>query len=106
MELFFRQAGPFNIIVRVKTAVDAVIFTVIGKINGREQGDGIAEVLPCNGFGFLCHFFQEGKGRRREKGHKVVRRKIILLQGRPYVTVRIIFVVKSIAVKEHVIEHV
>ena len=40
------EAGPPDLVVDVETAVDAVILTVVGCVDGCEHADGVAEMLP------------------------------------------------------------
>ena len=59
------QTGPFYFVVRVESAVDAVIVAVVGKINRRHDGNVVAEVAARDQMGFLSHFFEERGSCRR-----------------------------------------
>lgn len=65
VQFVVRQAGALDLIMRIETAVNAVIFAIIGEIDRREEIDGIAEVAACDGPGFAGHFLQMGQRRFR-----------------------------------------
>ena len=64
IDLFRIQHSPLDFVVAVKSAVDAVILAVIGYIQRREDIYGISEMPAGLDLGFLCHLFQEWRGRR------------------------------------------
>ena len=59
MDALIIQLGSLDLIMTVKSAVDAEVLAVIGDINRRKHADGITKMLSRLFLGFFCHFFQE-----------------------------------------------
>ena len=62
-----------DFVVTVKTAVNAVIFTIIGNVDRCEHVDAVAKMLFCLNLSCLCNFFQKRKCGRREQRLKILR---------------------------------
>ena len=67
-------------ILAVESAVDALVFAIVGDVQRCENQHVVAEVLLPFCLGTLCHLFQKRLGCRREQRRKVLERQILLAQ--------------------------
>ena len=72
------QLGTTNLVMTVETAVNAVIFAVIGDIQRREHLHRVAEMLARFRLCALCHLFKERQRRGRQQCAEVLRRENVL----------------------------
>ena len=73
----------------VETAINAVIFAVIGDVQRREHLHRVAEMLACFGLCALRHLLKERQRRGRQQCAEVLRRENILAKRTQYVSRRI-----------------
>ena len=59
LDLFFVQLCTADLIVAVKSTVDAVILTVVCNVDRCEHTDAVSEMFPCFDPCSLCDFFQK-----------------------------------------------
>ena len=85
LDLLFVQLHPLDVVVAVEAAVDAVVFTVVGDVEGGEEIDGVAEVLLGLPLGLPGHLFQKRRGGGGEEGFEVLHGASLVLQRRPHV---------------------
>ena len=64
INLFIGEPGSFDPVMAVKSAVYAIIFTVIGYVDRGKHINGIAEMFPGLFLGALGDLLQKRKGRR------------------------------------------
>ena len=79
-DLVHIQFGTANLVVTVETAVNAVIFAVIGDIQRREHLHRVAKVLACFHLRPLGHLLEERQRRGRQQCAEVLRREYVLAE--------------------------
>ena len=89
LDLVHIQLGTANLVVTVETAVNAVIFAVIGDIQRREHLHRVAEMLARFGLCALRHLLKERQRRGRQQCAEVLRRENVLAKRTQYVSRRI-----------------
>ena len=89
LDLVHIQLGTTNLVMTVETAVNAVIFAVIGDIQRREHLHRVAEMLARFRLCALCHLFKERQRRGRQQCAEVLRRENVLAKRTQYVSRRI-----------------
>ena len=87
--LFHGKLHPVNVVITVKSAVDAVIFTVIGYVERREQIYCVAEMAACFKPCPLCRLFKKGLCRRGKQGFEILNGTGLMLQSRRHIVCRI-----------------
>ena len=85
LDLRHIQLHPLDVVVAIEAAVDAVVFAVIGDVQGGEEIDGIAEVAAGFQTGPGGHLLQKGLCGRGEKGLKVLHGAGLMVQGGPHI---------------------
>ena len=88
-DLVHIQLGTTNLVMTVKTAVNAVIFAVIGDVQRREHLHRVAEMLARFGLCALRHLLKERQRRGRQQCAEVLRRENVLAKRTQYVSRRI-----------------
>ena len=75
-------------VVRIESAVNTVIFTVIRDIDGCEHRNGGAEMLPRLAHRLLRDFFQKRQRRRRKQRAEILRLPVLFGEGAAHVFLR------------------
>ena len=89
LDLFHIQFHALDLVIAVETAVNAVVFAVVGNVEGREKINGVAEVLACFQPRLLCHFFQKRFGGGGEQRFEILNGTGGVLQGGFYILRRV-----------------
>ena len=66
------QLHAVDVVVTVKTAVNAVILTVVRDVERSKQVDRVSKVFACLQTGSLCHLLQKRFGGRGEQRFEIV----------------------------------
>ena len=106
LNLFRCQAGTVDLIVTVETAVNAVIFTVVGNIDRCEHIDTVAKMCLCLLSGSLGDFFQKRQCSRREQCLKILRCALCMRQSTFYIRCSKLLIVVAVHGIDHLIHDI
>ena len=106
LDLLPVQLHALDVVVAVEAAVDAVVLTVVGDVQGREEVDRVAEVLPGLQPGPLGHLLQKRLRRRGEQGFEVLDGAGLVVQGRLHVPGGVPLRVVGVHLGDHLVHHV
>ena len=91
--LFRVKHSTIDLVMAIKTAVNTIIFTVIGNIERCEHVNAVAEMLPCLPSCLLRDLLKEREGGRRKKRCEILRSTVVVGKCAAHVSFGIFLVI-------------
>ena len=90
----------------VKSAVNAVVLTVVCNIDRCKHADTISKMLPCFDPCSLCDFLQKWKCCWRKQGFKILRRTVVMSKCSPYICFCIFIIIICVHCRNNLIHYI
>ena len=100
------QLHALDMVVAVESAVDAIVFAVVGDVDGRKEIDVVAEVLAGLDFRLGGHLFQVGSRGGGEQGLEIFQGAGLVLQGALHVLAGVLGVIVVLGFCKHLVGNV